>query len=145
MVFEIIGIIVALLFLFSIVRAILVVIKFNKMAKEARENPEEFKKKMEAMQKMQGYAYINGEMKPVNPEEMEALIKQAMGEAVPPQDVNPVTPIVIDPICGKEVEKGTGYRVVKDGQEYEFCSWECREKFLKGNQDTNQDTNIESN
>ena len=39
--------------------------------------------------------------------------------------------LVRDYCCNKEIEKSEAYRIVKKGKEYFFCSWECREKFLR--------------
>lgn len=36
-----------------------------------------------------------------------------------------------DPICGMEIDKSTGLKLVKDGTIYYFCSKHCAEKFAK--------------
>ena len=46
----------------------------------------------------------------------------------------PMQEQVTDPICHQMIDKEKAYRMVKDGKEYYFCSWECREQFLKQDQ-----------
>lgn len=36
-----------------------------------------------------------------------------------------------DPVCGMDVDERSAVRVVKDGDEYFFCSVHCKDKFLK--------------
>ena len=35
-----------------------------------------------------------------------------------------------DPICGMQVDEGTGLTAERDGQTYYFCSDHCRQKFM---------------
>ena len=35
-----------------------------------------------------------------------------------------------DPVCGMEVAESKGLKLIKDGQEYVFCSQRCKDKFL---------------
>ncbi len=37
----------------------------------------------------------------------------------------------IDPICGMKVKENTSIRVIKDGREYFFCSFHCKDRFVK--------------
>lgn len=65
---------------------------------------------------IKGISIVNGEVK---------VIEKAPDKIVQEK----VIPKVIDPICGKEINKNEAYRVVKNNKEYYFCSWECREAF----------------
>lgn len=94
---------VTLIGLFNLVRSIL---KIRKLIKMHKDNPN-----------IQGFTIINGEIKVIEKEPL----KQA----------EPVKELVMDSVCHKEIKKEEAYRVIKDGQEYYFCSWECREQFLK--------------
>ena len=93
--------------LFNLIFALLKVRKIMKMQKD---NPN-----------IQGISIVNGEVKIIEKGQMP-------GEMVK----EPVKDLVVDPVCHKEIEKKDAYRVVKDGIEYFFCSWDCREAFLKG-------------
>ncbi|NLK96824.1 MAG: YHS domain-containing protein [Epulopiscium sp.] len=39
--------------------------------------------------------------------------------------------MVEDPVCGKFVEKHRGYQLSRGTESFYFCSWDCREKFIK--------------
>ncbi|EFI35729.1 YHS domain protein [Desulfonatronospira thiodismutans ASO3-1] len=39
--------------------------------------------------------------------------------------------MVKDPVCGTYVDKDSDVRIKKDGQVYCFCSYDCRDKYLK--------------
>lgn len=97
---------IMLLGLFNLIRYIL---KIRKVMKMHKDNPN-----------IQGISIVNGEVRII--------------EKVPSQQMATTNPIVIDsvkdPICGKEIAKEDAYRVWKQGKEYFFCSWECREQFL---------------
>lgn len=98
--------IMMLISLFNLVRYMF---KIRKIMKMHKDNPN-----------IKGISIVNGEIKVI--------------ENVP-SDLNMSTEekakdLVTDPICGKEILKQDAYRIVKDGVEYFFCSWECREKFL---------------
>ncbi|NLY43162.1 MAG: hypothetical protein GX066_04170 [Clostridiaceae bacterium] len=42
--------------------------------------------------------------------------------------------MVKDPVCGKYIQKDKAYQVVtNENQVVHFCSWDCREKYIKGN------------
>lgn len=98
--------IVMLLSLFNLVRYMF---KIRKIMKMHKDNPN-----------IKGISIVNGEIKVIEklPEVFEQTIEVA------PKD------LVKDPICGEEILKEDAYRIMKDGVEYFFCSWECREKFL---------------
>ncbi len=42
--------------------------------------------------------------------------------------------MVIDSICGCTLPKSEAYVLVKDDIRHYFCSWDCKEKFIAGNQ-----------
>jgi YHS domain-containing protein len=69
---------------------------------------------------IQGISIVNGEIKVIEKKLNAGVLNEA-----------PAKELVKDIICDKELEKKDAYRVFKDGKEYYFCSWECREKFLK--------------
>ncbi len=100
--------VIVLVSLFNLVRYIL---KIRKILKMHKDNPN-----------IQGISIINGEV--------NIIEKSVQGEAVKNEVKKEM---VCDPACGKELEKKEAYRVVKAGKEYFFCSWECREAFLKEN------------
>lgn len=93
-----------LLSMFNLIRYML---KIKKVMKMNKDNPN-----------VKGISIVNGEVKVI--------------ENTPTIDL--ATPIeedlVEDETCGKKLEKKDAYRVFKNGKEYFFCSWECREKFL---------------
>ena len=97
--------IMMLISLFNLIRY---TIKIRKVMKTYKDNPN-----------VKGISIVNGEVKVI--ENMPTTIQPV--EEVPKD-------LVIDPICGKELLKQDAYRILKDGKEYFFCSWECREKFL---------------
>lgn len=90
---------------FNMIRATL---KVRKVLKKYKDDPN-----------VEGITIVNGEVKVIKKQE-HALKKN-----------EPVVEMVVDEICGKSIKKDEAYRVFKDGKEYFFCSWECREKFLK--------------
>ncbi|MCF8104604.1 MAG: transcriptional regulator [Desulfohalobiaceae bacterium] len=44
--------------------------------------------------------------------------------------------MVKDPVCGTYVSSDSGIRVKEGNQVYRFCSYECRDKFIKERQNT---------
>lgn len=99
--------VIALLSLFSLIRFVL---KIRKVLKMHKDNPN-----------IQGISIVNGEVRIIEKQDLEkAFEKKEQIEYVE------------DPVCHKKLDKKEAYRMVKDGVEYFFCSWECREAFLKG-------------
>ncbi|MHC1747780.1 MAG: YHS domain-containing protein [Cellulosilyticaceae bacterium] len=92
-----------LISLFNLIRYMM---KIRKVIKINKDNPN-----------IQGISIVNGEVKVIEKEQSSANIIQAE--------------LVTDPTCGKQMDKKDAYRIFKDGEEYFFCSWECREKFLE--------------
>jgi len=84
-----------------------VLFKVRKMIKMHKDNPN-----------IQGISIVNGEVKVIEkkPSEIQVIQEEL--------------PKVIDEMCGKEVKEADAYRVVIDGKEHCFCSWECREAFI---------------
>ncbi|MEG0012977.1 MAG: YHS domain-containing protein [Cellulosilyticaceae bacterium] len=96
--------IMMLVSLFNLVRYMF---KIRKIMKVNKDNPN-----------IKGISIVNGQVKVIE------------NEAFPPvQDIE--KDLVTDPECGIELEKKDAYRIFKNGKEYFFCSWECREKFLE--------------
>lgn len=93
----------------SLVNALRYVFKIRKIIKMNRHNPN-----------ILGISIVNGEIKVIEKEQVNS------------QEV--VKDVVLDAICGKEIEKKEAYRMIKEGKEYFFCSWECREAFLAAHQ-----------
>ena len=81
--------------------------KIRKIIKMHKNNPN-----------IQGITIVNGEVKIIEKNSVEKQMEK-------------VKETVTDLTCGQEIEKEKAYRVLKDGKEYFFCSWECREAFLK--------------
>ena len=98
--------VIGLVSLFNLTRYIF---KIRKLIKKYKDNPN-----------IEGITIINGEVRVIEKQQLKE------GQLVQEQKVENV----IDPVCYKEVEKKSAYRVIKAGKEYFFCSWECREKFL---------------
>lgn len=94
---------IGMISLFNLLRYLF---KIRKIIKMHKNNPN-----------IQGITIINGEVKIIEKNPVEQQTEQVKEK-------------VIDSICGKEIEKEKAYRVLKDGEEYFFCSWECREAFL---------------
>ncbi|PHV71728.1 hypothetical protein CS063_03990 [Sporanaerobium hydrogeniformans] len=95
-------VVIMLVSLFNLIRYML---KIRKILKMNKDNPN-----------IQGISIINGEIKVI--------------EKIPtPSEIT--RELVVDPICGKEIEKTDAYRVMREGKEHFFCSWECRERFVK--------------
>lgn len=95
---------IGLISLFNLLRYLF---KIRKIIKMNKDNPN-----------IQGITIINGEVKIIE--------RSPQTES----DAEVVKETVKDPICGRILEKDKAYRVVKDGEEYFFCSWDCREAFL---------------
>lgn len=102
--------IIAIIGLIALFTFIGFALKIRKVLKMYKDNPN-----------IQGISIVNGEVKIIEKADIEKAVKAAM----------PVE-YVEDPICHKKLDKKDAYRMVKDGVEYFFCSWECREAFLKG-------------
>ena len=98
--------VLGLVSLFNLTRYIF---KIRKIIKKYKDNPN-----------IEGITIINGEVRVIEKQQVkeEQLVQVQKIESV------------ADPVCHKELEKKNAYRVVKEGKEYFFCSWECREKFL---------------
>lgn len=88
--------------LFNLARYLL---KIRKLIKLCKDNPN-----------VQGISIVNGEVKVI---EKESKMPEE-------QEI----PMVIDEICGKAVKKEEAYRMVIEGKEHYFCSWECREAYI---------------
>lgn len=101
--------ILMLLSLFNLVRYML---KIRKVMKMHKDNPN-----------IRGISIVNGEIKVIEKEGELPGVPGQEGAAVQIEKVH-------DPVCGADLEKKDAYRIVKDGVEHFFCSWECREKFL---------------
>lgn len=99
---------IGMISLFNLLRYLL---KIRKVIKMHKDNPN-----------IQGITIINGEVK--------IMEKNPIGE----EKEEPVKEMIQDIICGQEIEKEKAYRIVKDGEEYFFCSWDCREAFLEKKQ-----------
>lgn len=87
-------------------------VKIRKVMKMHKDNPN-----------IKGISIVNGEIKVI---EKDGEIASIPGQEPTPAQIEKVH----DPVCGAELEKKDAYRIVKDGVEHFFCSWECREKFL---------------
>lgn len=92
--------------LISLFRVMRQLFRLRKVIKQCKDNPN-----------VESIMMVNGQIKVI---EKKASMQ-------PAQVVDQVT----DEICHRTLEKDKAYRVVKDGVEHYFCSWECREKFLK--------------
>lgn len=90
----------------SLLNLLRYLLKIRKIIKTHKNNPN-----------IQGITIINGEVKIIEKNPVE-------------KQVEPIKEKVTDLACGQEIEKEKAYRVLKDGKEYFFCSWECREAFL---------------
>ena len=99
--------VIGLVSLFNLIRYIL---KIRKLVKKYKDNPN-----------VEGITIVNGEVKIIERNQMQ---NDKMSQPVQKE-------LVRDYFCNKEIEKSQAYRVVKQGKEYFFCSWECREQFLR--------------
>lgn len=99
--------VIGLVSLFNLTRYIL---KIRKLVKKYKDNPN-----------VEGITIVNGEVKIIEKNQMQ---KTKLNESLQEE-------LVRDYYCNKEIEKSQAYRVVKQGKEYFFCSWECRDQFLK--------------
>lgn len=72
---------------------------------------------------IQGITIVNGEVKVI--------------EKTPSQEKKApvVVEQVVDEVCGKSIEVSEAYRVLYGGKEHHFCSWECKETFMKMKQE----------
>ena len=108
--------------LFNLIRYMFKVRKVMKMHKD---NPN-----------IKGFTIVNGEIKPIEgkPSDPTEIIQNAIppipGKEHIGQVEAPVVDLVVDPTCGKELAKTEAFRLLKNGKEYFFCCWECREAFL---------------
>ena len=97
-------ILVGFISLFNFIRCML---KIKKIIRENKDNPN-----------IQGISIVNGEVKVVEKKPQMPLKVETV-------------PTVLDEICHKPIRKEEAYRVLVDGQEHYFCSWECKEAFMK--------------
>lgn len=97
-------ILVGFISLFNFTRCML---KIRKIIKDNKDNPN-----------IQGISIVNGEVKVVEKKPQMPLQVETV-------------PTVLDEICHKSIRKEEAYRVLVDGQEHYFCSWECKEAFMK--------------
>lgn len=97
-------ILVGFISLFNFTRCML---KIRKIIKDNKDNPN-----------IQGISIVNGEVKVVEKKPQMPLKVETV-------------PTVLDEICHKSIRKEEAYRVLVDGQEHYFCSWECKEAFMK--------------
>lgn len=104
-----------LLSLFNLVRYMF---KIRKVMKMHKDNPN-----------IKGFTIVNGEIKPIEGKASEAFPPIVGMERTTEEEVK--KDLVVDPACGKEIEKKDAYRILKNGKEYFFCCWECRETFLE--------------
>lgn len=93
--------------LFNVTRYIF---KIRKLIKKHKDNPN-----------IQGITIVNGEVKVI---EKKPTQKEEAPTSVAVEQVR-------DEICGQMVEASKAYRVLHNGEEHYFCSWECREAFMK--------------
>ena len=95
--------------LFNLVRYIF---KIKKIIKMHKDNPN-----------IQGITIVNGEVKIIERKPVEEKkVQEAQVQ-------------VIDEMCGQSVELSKAYRVLCEDKEHYFCSWECREAFMKKKQE----------
>lgn len=76
--------------------------------------------------------FINSvfKIKIVKPRTTEAEIPSS--NKFPDADIKEVAiDMVFDEICNTYVPKDKAYQVVEDNATHYFCSWECREEFIK--------------
>lgn len=99
--------ILTIFLVFSIINIIRYIRKVKKILQLYKDNPN-----------IQGIAIIDGKVQIIEK-------KPSNLDVMPPKE------IILDPVCGKAVEKKDAYRVMRNDKEYFFCSWECREKFLQ--------------
>jgi YHS domain-containing protein len=92
---------------FSIFNFIRYMLKIKKLINQYKDDPT-----------VKGISIVNGEVKIIQDKDIAPVA------AVPKE-------VVIDPVCGAELEKKDAYRVLRNGEEFFFCSWECRQKFLE--------------
>ena len=95
----------------SLFNLVVALFKVRKVLKMQKDNPN-----------IQGISIVNGEVKIIEKDQVAFKAEEQEKD------------LVVDSVCHKEIKKSEAYRVVKDGQEYFFCSWECREAFLKNDQ-----------
>ncbi|MBP3888174.1 MAG: hypothetical protein J6F30_11135 [Cellulosilyticum sp.] len=100
---------IGIISLFNLTRYIF---KIKKLIKMHKDNPN-----------IQGITIVNGEVKII-----EKTPQSEKKESV-------VSNQVIDEICGKSIEENKAYRIVYGEKEHCFCSWECREAFIKKKQE----------
>lgn len=56
-------------------------------------------------------------------------------ENASPPEVKKETVMVTDFICGRTLPQSEAYVLAGDNGKRYFCSWDCREKYITGNQD----------
>ncbi len=110
--------------LLSFVNFVRYLFKVRKIMKMHKDNPN-----------ITGFTIVNGEVKPIEGKE-GIPVQSVLNEAGLNQAGEPslAKKMVTDAVCGKEVLKEEAYRIIKDGKEYFFCSWDCREAFVTGQQ-----------
>lgn len=104
--FEIVSNIILISMLISLFNLLRYMFKIRKVMKMHKDNPN-----------IKGISIVNGEVKVIESQSAEGAEADT-------------TEWVEDAICGEKVEKKDAYRIVREGQEYFFSSWESREQFL---------------
>lgn len=97
--------VIVLVSLFNLTRYIL---KIRKVIKAHKDNPN-----------IQGITIVNGEVKII-----EKVPSEEKKESI-------VEKKAVDEVCGQSIKLSKAYRVVYGDQEHYFCSWECRETFIR--------------
>ncbi|GAB6085721.1 hypothetical protein [Alkaliphilus crotonatoxidans] len=80
--------------------------------------------------------FLNIKHRAIIKEQMEEAQRRALIEAREEAEVKkePIT-MVEDKICGTHLQKEKAYIIMKGEEPHYFCSWECRDKFIRENLD----------
>lgn len=106
----IIGNIFMLMILWGFVNFIMYMFKIRQVIKKNQDNPN-----------VKGVKIENGQVHVIEDDKtvFEAEIKEE------------VKTLVTDPVCHKDIEKSKAHHLIKGEESFYFCSWDCRQKFLK--------------
>ena len=109
-IFGIFGNLFVMMLLLGLFNFIIYAFKVRKVVKKHQDDPN-----------VKGVKIVDGKVEVI---EKDATILDA-------QIKEEIKDMVTDPVCHAEIEKTKAYHVIRNDESHYFCSWDCREKFLK--------------
>ena len=114
MMFALIGNLFIVMFLWGLFTFTMYIFRVRKTLRKYKDNPN-----------IKGIHIVNGQVKVIEKDEAENQ------NVIDGEIIEEKKEMVYDSVCNQEVVKSDAYHMIRDGESYYFCSWECRERFLK--------------